>query len=190
MRLPRFRLSDKLFSAASLAIIGAAAVLMIAGVSYYIQQERNRKAIEEQTSTTNQLIEEVKTLTLEVRNLSRDNKQISEQSRNYIYCNAVLFAKYTQDQQPIVIEDLEKCLFTSFSQDRGGEQQRTSIQGGNMGQLLQPDASPQPSTGDPQTPRNPNDPEEPSNNILTIHDLLEINEPCLDVIGLIKTCSQ
>lgn len=163
-------------------------MLIIAGTLYFVQQENQREAIEAQTSKTNELIQEVKTLTLEVRDLGKDNKRLSEQNRNYSYCNAVLFAKYTQTLEPIVIEDLDKCLFTSFPAEEG-ESSGTFF----TPQTTQPSNSVQPSTGNPQTPRNPNgspntpnDPRNP-NNLLTIPNILELNNPCLKLLQ-IKTC--
>ena len=108
--MPKLRLPTKSLNAVSLAIIGAAAVLMIAGIAYYAQQERQRIAIDLQTSRTNQLISEVKAI-------SEENQRLNRQNSNYAYCNATILAKYTQDQQPIVIDDLNACILSSFPQD-------------------------------------------------------------------------
>lgn len=60
---------------------------------------------------------QVKVISEQNRELSKQNKELSEQGRNYAYCNSSVLAKYTQDLQPIIIDDLNKCLFTSYPRE-------------------------------------------------------------------------
>lgn len=199
MQTPQIKISGKTFSAVSLAVIGAAIVLLIAGVTYYIQQEKQRQAIEVQSERTNQLITEVK-------DLSEQNRRLNEQNREYAYCNAVLLAKYTQTQEPIIIEDLEKCTLTSFKSEEKEpqEKQPNSQASNNQSQPQQsimqsqgPESTTRPIIQVPTNAKTPQSPEEPinetstpSNNLLDLGDSLEVNTPCINVLGLIKTCSE
>lgn len=172
--------SEKTFSAISLIVIGAAILFVVAGTLYYIQQERQRGAIEEATSKTNELI-------LEVR-------KIAEQDRNYSYCNAVLIAKYTQDQQPIFIEDLDKCIFSSFPRGEGPSE---GVQSNAQTFLMPQNAStpsPQQPTNiqpaspvQPVTPTNPNTPATTAPT-LNVPNLLQVTTPCINALGVIRTC--
>ncbi len=117
MRIPKIKLPESVISSASLAIIGAGAILIIAGVIYYDQQAEQKRAIDKQTSVTNELILKVKAISEQNVELSKQNKEINEQNRNYAYCNASVLAKYTQDLMPIIIDDLNKCLFTSYPRE-------------------------------------------------------------------------
>lgn len=65
MNIPKIKLPEKSINAVGLAIIGAAIVLLIAGIAYYLQQERQRESIDKQTERTNELIQEVKELSEE-----------------------------------------------------------------------------------------------------------------------------
>lgn len=195
MKLPTLNLSDKSINAVGLAIIGAAIVLLIAGIIYYVQQERQTAAIDEQAKQTNELIREVK-------RLSEVNKTLNEQNRNYTYCNAMLLAKFTQTQQPIIVKDLNKCAFSSFDREEAERleitpsrpnpvQQQTS--NNRSGQTRSPASVTQkPNTPVQQPPVNTPNPvteeSKPSNELLAIGDTVSINTPCLSLLGLIKTC--
>lgn len=199
MKLPRLHFPDKLFSAASLAIIGAAIMLIIAGILYFVQQERQRYAINKQTETTNQLIREVKAL-------GEDNKKYAKQARDYAYCNAVLLAKYTQTQEPIVIDDLDKCVLTSFPDSQGVDtvlKDRATVflsepnptlgtevmtPSGETVEVDKPVTFPPTPTPTP-TPK-PDNHLTPAEPLLTIPNVLQLNTPCLNVLGLVKTCKQ
>lgn len=170
--------SEKTFSAVSLIVIGAAILFVIAATLYYIQQERQRDAIEDATSKTNELI-------LEVR-------KIAEQDRNYSYCNAVLVAKYTQDQQPIVIEDLDRCVFKSFPR---GSAPTKGVQSNAQTFLapqnaLTPSATQQSSTTpiQPASPVQPVTPTNPNAPTLSVPNLLQVTTPCIEAFGIIRTC--
>lgn len=195
MRRFKFRFSREAFNAVSLAIIGAAIVLLVAGIIYYAQQERQRKAIEAQTNTTNQLINQVKAI-------SEENRRLNTENRNFTYCNAVLLARYTQEQQPTVIEDLDKCVLQSFPKDEApvtGQSQQTvttqSVQPSiappavTQGvQSTQPAASqpisqPQPA---PQPLPTPQPAPQPTPNPAPV-PIVNVPTPCV-VILFIKTC--
>ncbi len=117
MKIPKLNFPDRAFSAFSLAIIGAAVAMLVAGVIYYAQQAEQKRAIDKQTEKTNELILQVKVISEQNRELGQQNKELSEQSRNYAYCNSSVLARYTQDLQPIIIDDLNKCLFTSYPRE-------------------------------------------------------------------------
>lgn len=203
MRIQKLLPKRETFNAVSLAVIGAAIILLILGVVYYVQQGKQTRAIKEDTAKTNQLILEVKALEEQNKDINEQNKTLNQQNKNYAYCNAVLLAKYTQDQQPIEIEDLNKCVLKSFPRDNSSTQPTafSSIQGGTQvasGDQLQPSTGTvqtnQPSApNQPSQPSKPSEPTEPvpspqpSNQLITVPNLLQINTPCLKLL-LVKTC--
>lgn len=190
MRLPNLKFGEKTFGAIGLIVIGAAIMLIIAGILYYAQQERQRQAIDLQTSRTNELIREVK-------QLSEENKRLNQQNRDYTYCNAILFAKYTQDEEPIIIEDLEKCVFNSFKdpESQPSEEAQSNAQSSlpprqSQPAPLQPSRSPQttnPTTRTP-TPFFPNTPTQPTqpNNPLIPDELEGTVCPTLVLLGVCR----
>lgn len=91
----------------SIVTIIVAAALICFGAVNYVQNREQQIAIEEQNKRTAQLVEEIK-------KLSEGNQKLSQTTVNYAYCNAMLLAKYTQDQSPIEIEDLNACVLKSF----------------------------------------------------------------------------
>lgn len=198
MKLPKIHIQDKSISAVGLAIIGAAIVLVIAGIIYYVQEERQTTAIDEQAIQTNELVKEVK-------KLSEDNKELNRQNRNFTYCNAMLLAKFTQTQEPIIIKDLNKCIFSSFERDdavnlqapansqiinpqRRASQPAEQSQPSRQTTTPAPKANPTPAkpgtTPIKKTPKS-----QPSNELLSLGDDISINTPCLNVLALIKTCN-
>lgn len=210
MKLPFPKVTNNTISSLGLATIGAAIILLIAGLVNYVQEEQQRQAIDNQTSKTNQLIEEV-------RSLSQENKELNQENRNYSYCNAILLAKYTQDQQPIQIDDLEKCILTSFPQGGGPSDNAqsqvqqsfglqptgtagatapiSSMQSGSTGAVIQPSSpviTPAPSPIVPATPATPpltvGGSEQNPNQILSIPNVIILDTPCVSVIGTVKTC--
>lgn len=192
MKIRRLRFPEKTFNAASLAVIGAAIVLIVAGVGYYVQQERQRAATDYQTAQTNKLI-------LDIKKLGEQNKNLNQTSNNYAYCNAVLLSQYTQTHNAITIEDLDKCVLTSFPNGVNAPQQSSAIQGNTptfngaalQGGTITPQASGNTNTSN--TTNNPpsSSPQQPASNsspVLTVPDLLQLNAPCLNVLGAVRTC--
>lgn len=190
MRLPKFNLTRNA-NFVSFAVIGAAIVLLIAGVTVFVQQERQRVAINEQIAQTNKLIEEVK-------DLSETNKEINEENRNFAYCNAMLLARYTQNQLPIVIEDLNKCVLSSFPENETAPQNSSSApaepQQPTSSVERSPAATPSPVVTPPRAPVQPIVPTVPRNEaqspepLAQVPGLLELNLPCVNVLGLVRTC--
>lgn len=65
---------------------------------------------------------QIQQLSLDNKQLSKENKQLNAQTqgvvtdnKTYIKCLASIFAQYTNDQQPIKIEDLDKCQVSKIS---------------------------------------------------------------------------
>ncbi len=56
------------------------------------------------------LLEQVASLSEDNKNLSIQSNTLAERSNRYQSCIANLFAKYTIDYQPVIIEDLENCV--------------------------------------------------------------------------------
>lgn len=176
MAYPIINFFKKLFTSnLSLAFIGVVILLFLSYASFYIQAEQQRAAIERQTSRTDQLI-------IEIKALSEENRSLNKQNRDYAYCNSVLFAKYTQDQKPIVIDDLQKCGFSSYDREVSSPQVQS-----NTPAFLAPQTAPQPSQR-PATPpasnNAPSSPAQPSQMTPTPQ-----NSPlCLEALQIIKTC--
>lgn len=55
-------------------------------------------------------------LSTDIKTLATQNKQLAAENKAYTKCIANVFAKYTQDRQPVIIEDLEKCVTSSLTQ--------------------------------------------------------------------------
>lgn len=187
MRRIKIRFPKNTFNAISLAIIGAAIVLLIAGTIYYVQQERQRKAIEQQTSTTNQLIKEVKSI-------SEENRRLNKENRNFTYCTGVLFAKWTQEQQPIIIEDLNACALSSFPKVQAPSEPGQTIENFSQEsapvQSVQPAQNVQPAAPAPQQAPSPTPQPTPTPSPQPASQpLLQLNVPCLNLV-LIQTCVQ
>lgn len=191
------RLSKNLVSSTSLAIIGAAIVLVIAGTAYFVQQERQRTAINEQIAQTNKLIDQLKVI-------GNENKALNRQNRDFAYCNAVLLAKYTQDQSPIVIEDLNKCVLTSFPKDEGvdpilqdnatvflGSPNPTltverMLPSGEVAEFDEPVTFPEATTPPPANTNQNNS--QNSAPLAEVPGVLKLELPCVSVGRLVKTC--
>lgn len=62
-----------------------------------------------------QLGEDNKALSQQNRDLSKQNKDLSQKQVDYTKCGFELFAKFTRDGQPIAIQDLARCVFSSPS---------------------------------------------------------------------------
>ena len=56
-----------------------------------------------------EISENNKSLSEDNKRLSEQSKALSEQSNRYQQCIAQLFAQYTRDYRPVVIEDLDTC---------------------------------------------------------------------------------
>ena len=198
----KLHLPKGLASSTSLAIIGAAIVLVIAGTAYFIQQERQRTAINEQIAKTNQLIEQTNKLGEETKKLSEDNKRLNQENKDYAFCTAQLIAKYTRDGQGITIDDLRTCALSSFapgSEPRGltGDIENTALQevmrsDGNVVEVPRPIAPTPTSPTNPTnpTPNNQGNQQQNSSDLLEVPNVLDLNLPCLNVLGLIKTCKE
>ncbi len=184
----------------SLGVILVAIVLTIAGITLFIEQNRQRAAIDRQTSTTDNLIKEVK-------KLSEENKSLNQENRDYSYCTAQLIAKYTRDQEPITIEDLRTCELTSFSNQQEPIAENStnvttqSIQPSSVSATQTTRPASNTSTGSSttnnttNTTNNPAPSSAPVQNttpqpspILSVPNLLQLNTPCLNILGAVKTC--
>lgn len=115
-------ISDRLVFFGSIATLLLAAVLIIFALFNAVNNQKQQAAINKQTETTNELVKEV-------RDLSEQNKDLAQTAANYAYCNSILLASYTQDQAPITVEDLNKCVFTSFPDGQGAPTTASNLQG-------------------------------------------------------------
>lgn len=59
--------------------------------------------------------EDIKLLSEQNNQLSSDNQRLASQNKAYIKCIADVFARYTQDRRPVIIDNLEQCVTTSLS---------------------------------------------------------------------------
>lgn len=210
----RFKLylSKFSFNTISFATIGAAAILLILGLAYFLQEERQIVAIDDQADRIQELAEEIKRISVQ-------NKEINIQNRNYAYCNAVILAQYTQTHESIQVEDLNECILSTYSEanQSWGAEATENAQGESGAQgsprsgatplestqqsVQSPQATRSPSVGSTQPTPSPSPVTEPTpvapipeeketpNRIITIPGLLELDTPCLDVLGLVKTCN-
>lgn len=76
--------------------------------------------------------------------LTRQTQKIAEQNRAYLRCTAKLFAAHTQNQRPVVIEDLEKCAIAEDEANAHNTEQ------GPQNALMSPSAQPRTQNAQPQ----------------------------------------
>lgn len=167
------KFSDKLKNSGAWIVLVSAAFLIIFGFVYAVQSERQREELAKTSDNTTNLLAEVKTIGEQNKELARQNKELSEKAARYAYCNAVILAQYTQTGQPITIEDLDKCVLTSFpegisSEGNGSGESSGSLQNPTSNALAQNTPSGgnsnNPSTPSvPNSPANPNSPTTPNN---------------------------
>jgi hypothetical protein len=191
---PKPTASSNLLYRLSIGTLIAAALLIILSYVSYVQNNTQQASLDEQSRKTTELVQQVK-------DLSEQNKKLSQTAVNYAYCNSVIIARYTQDQSPITVENLNECVISSFPQGEGAptiEQIRAGMNGelspsaqsqtsGNRTQTpggnttptnpgtTTPVAPSQPQN--PQTPQNPQNPQNPTpnrptNNLLTLEPSL------------------
>lgn len=184
-------------------ILAAAAALVIFGVINVIQNRDQQSALDKQLETTNQLVNQVK-------QLSEENKKLSQTAANYAYCNATILAKYTQTGDPITVEDLEKCKFTSypdngkptsFNSGQGSQTQSPSsaLAGASSSNTNSSNANNIPSSnngnnsnggnGTSNPPVN-NPPTTPPPNTPAVTPLLAVKTPLLPPVSLYPPCLQ
>lgn len=96
----------------SIGILISAAILIVLGLVSFVQNNTQQMALDEQSKRTSELVGQVK-------ELSEQNKKISQTAVNYTYCNSMILATYTRDQKPISIDDLNKCVISSFPRGEG-----------------------------------------------------------------------
>jgi hypothetical protein len=194
--------SSNLIYRFSIGTLITAALLVILGLVSFVQNNAQQAALDEQSRKTNELVEQVK-------DLSEQNKKLSQTAVNYAYCNSVILARYTQNRQPITVEDLNKCVISSFPEGEGAptlEDIRANMSGASspfqenqVNQNQNGNSNPTPTSPTPTpenpTPQNPQNPIQntPSNNILTLNPSpllpgLELNAPCLQITNLLGTC--
>ncbi len=80
-------------------------------------QSARRAALtaKEAADSSKRLLQRVATLSQDNKDINTQNKLLAERSNRQLDCVAQLFAKYTRDGLPIVIEDLNDCSATSLS---------------------------------------------------------------------------
>ena len=103
---------NKFLTGTALFTLLVAILLVVFGTMTYLNQRETKNTLDEQVEKTNQLVEQN-------NKLIEENKESSQRAANYAYCNAYLLAKFTQDGQPIVIEDLNACVVTVFPDGQG-----------------------------------------------------------------------
>lgn len=185
MRKLNLQLKDRTLNAFSLLIVGAGIFLLLAGTIYFLQQQSQKEAIDRQTESTNQLILQVKDLVNEVKTIGEENRDLNKQNRNYAYCNAVLLAQYTQTRQPIVIEDLNKCVLKSFDSSVSSAPNTSQPAPKTTGTSKPSSGGSQGSSGG-QT--GGNTPQPPANQIITVPGLLDVKTPCVKLLKILNTC--
>lgn len=152
---------SKFLTGTALFTILVAIFLIVFGVTSYLQNQETKSKLDEQVARTEKLAQEIK-------KLAEDNGKTSQRNANYAYCNAYLFAKYTQDGMPIVIEDLNKCVVTVFPNDEGAptiptegfQAAQGNVQGSSSSSTA-PGATPQRSTAPQSTAQSPQSPSQP-----------------------------
>lgn len=99
-----------------------------------------------------QLAEDNKRLSEQNKQLSEENRRLAAQNQAYIKCIADVFARYTRDFRPVIIEDLAKCKTPTSDTQQSTTSSDTSTP-----------SNPQPQTENKQSPKpdNPNQPEQP-----------------------------
>ncbi len=96
-------------------------ILVILVIIVLFQGYRTSSKVIENVEISRQIAESNQSLLKQVADLSEDNKNLStqsntlaERSNRYQSCIANLFAKYTRDYLPVIIDDLENCIVTSM----------------------------------------------------------------------------
>ena len=191
---------NKIFYWASIFTLFVAAILIILGILAVIQNNKQQSSLDEQNRKVTELVQEVK-------KLSEQNKSLAESSVNYSYCNSMLFSAYTQNLQPIVVEDLNKCVYKSFPNGVSNLQSATTNTAPKQSGYTAPQAQSQsaPTTqnrvapgNSSNTPSNSNaTPPQPNSNanepLIKLGPLptlpnLQISTPCLNVTGFLQAC--
>lgn len=189
----------------SIGTLIAAGILVILGLVSYVQNNAQQASLDEQSRKTNELVQQVK-------ELSEQNKKLSQTSVNYAYCNSVILARYTQDRKPISVDDLNKCIISSFPEGQGAptlEQTLSNMSSdanssantednvkanSNSVQSTSPVATNQTIPTEPKSPQSPTPSDnKPTNNLLTLTPStvlpgVKLNTPCLKVSNLLDTC--
>lgn len=166
-------------------LIGLFILLLIPGLTFYTEQRAQRQAINDQSDRIEQLVSQV--------------DKTAKQNQDYIYCNSLLLAQYTQTQQPIVIKDLKKCqtepanIQQQIEGSRGATAQPVPM---NDTELMSPTVTQRPAqtqgSSSPTPSQTPADEQnqttQEQDKLLSIPNLLDVSVPCVDVAGLLKTC--
>lgn len=64
--------------------------------------------------------EQVKSLTLRIKKLTEENRDLNKQTRNQSFCFVKAFATYTQTLKPITLEQIIACNVTSSTPAKPG----------------------------------------------------------------------
>jgi type II secretory pathway pseudopilin PulG len=188
----KIKFSDKLKNSGSWVVLITAAFLVIFGFVYAVQAQRQQEAIDKTNENTSNVLAQVKILSEQNKELAKQNKESSEKAARYAYCNAVILARYTQTGEPIKIEDLDKCVLSSFpeglsatsgetntsntsstSSAAGGSVAQSTPSGGGSNTPSAPTTPSNPST--PTNPTNPTNPTTPRTNGLTLSPSLQLS---------------
>lgn len=186
-------------------ILAAAAFFVIFGVITVIQNRDQQTSLDKQLENTRELIGQVKAL-------SEENKKLSQTAADYAYCNATILAKFTQTGDPITVEDLAKCKYTSypnnggptsFNTGQGGQDQSSSQLAGtgnnssntNSGTASNSNNGNSSNNGGgttnpPSTPPVNNPPTNPPPTTPTATPLLALTTPLLPPVSLYPPCLQ
>lgn len=142
-------------------IIALLVVFALAGaIQSYRKTAEAVQIAKQNTTALKVLAEQNKQLSLDNKKLGEDNHALADQSKAYIKCIADIFAKFTQDRKPVIIEDLEKCVTSSLDTPQSSQSTTPSSQNSTSYTSSTQQTSAGSTGGGSQTPDPPKPPEE------------------------------
>lgn len=91
----------------AMAVILAGALLIILALFTYFKGLESSQKLDDQSQQISELLQQNK-------DLAKQAKDSAKQAANYAYCNTLLIAKFSQNQEPFTVEDANKCVTSSF----------------------------------------------------------------------------
>lgn len=142
-------------------------ILGITLVGLYTSLQTNRQNTE--------IIEQIKVVADQTKTAIEENQSIAKQNRSYSRCIAQIFAKYTRDDVPIRILDLDTC--TTDSQTKATNDTKTG--GTAPGDSPSTEPTPAPNSSQPSQPSQPQNP--PPDNRSNLERAVDLVNPVDDI---------
>lgn len=109
MLLKKPLLTDRIINAVFFIVLPFFLTIMAFVLATQLRTSQN---VERISRDNKELLSKVQDLSRDNKKLNEENKKLAEENKAYSFCIAKTFAKFTQDQQPIIIEtpdELEAC---------------------------------------------------------------------------------